>query len=131
MKIIIAHDPDRYSCGLRNWALLNKNVAILQKKLKGKLPARDNILTLLSSAVRENVAKPSMDARRLTDHKMAPQKRVLEDFAIKFPNSKAIAMEKRCATFDSDQEERDFRLALKLQQKKWNHLSQPLVVLLP
>ena len=89
-------------------------------------------MTLLSSAVHENdVAKPSVDARRLIDHKMAPQKRVLEDFAIKFPNSKAIAMEKRCATFDSDQEERDFRLALKLQQKKWNHLSQPLVVLLP
>ena len=63
-------------------------------------------MTLLSSAVHENdVAKPSVDARRLIDHKMAPQKRVLEDFAIKFPSSKARAMQKRCSMFVSDQEE--------------------------
>ena len=100
--------------------MLNKDVAILQRKFKEKLLIRDNILTLLSSAVRENdVAKPSVDARRLTDHKIAPQKRVLEeDFAIKFPSSKACAMQKRCSTFDSDQEEHDFRLALKVQQEK-------------
>ena len=41
---IINETPDRYtSYGLRNWALLNKYVAILRRNLKGKLPSCDNV----------------------------------------------------------------------------------------
>ena len=53
--IVIAERPDRYvSFGLRNWALLNRDVATLQKRLKGKLPSRENVQTLLDEIVNTN-----------------------------------------------------------------------------
>lgn len=50
--VIINEMPDRYtSHGLRNWAFLNKDVAILQRNLKGKLPSRENVKKLLGNIV--------------------------------------------------------------------------------
>ena len=50
--------PNRYlSSGLRNWALLNRDVATLQKHLKGKLPSRENVQKLLNYIVITNPVK--------------------------------------------------------------------------
>ena len=50
--IAIDELPDRYlSSGLRNWALLNRDVATLQKHLKGKLPSRENVQKLLNDVI--------------------------------------------------------------------------------
>lgn len=52
---IIASNPAKYiSNGVKNWALLNKHVALLQKKCNGKLPPRHNATRLLDEAVREH-----------------------------------------------------------------------------
>ena len=56
-EIAIHEMPDRYvSAGLRNWALLNRDVATLQKHLKGKLK---NFLTtsLLQIQIKTKVLK--------------------------------------------------------------------------
>ena len=53
--IVSAERRDRYvSFGLRNWALLNRDVATPQKCLKGKLPLRENVQTLLDEIVNIN-----------------------------------------------------------------------------
>ena len=94
--------PDRYtSYGLRNWALLNKDVAILQRNLKGKLPSRENVKKLLdnivmkgtdcnkSSSIRVSFTSIYSDVRKQTDHRMTLQKRLLsEEYAINFPTEK-------------------------------------------
>lgn len=50
--VIINEMPDRYtSYGLRNWAFLNKDVAILQRNLKEKLSSRENVKKLLGNIV--------------------------------------------------------------------------------
>ena len=44
---IVASDPERYIVnGVKNWVLLNKHVAPLQKKCNGKLPPRQGITHL-------------------------------------------------------------------------------------
>ena len=123
--VIINEMPDRYtSYGLRNWALLNKDVAILQRNLKGKLPSRDNVKKLLakivmkgtdcskSSSTRVSFTSIYSDLRKQTDHRMSLQKRLLsEEYAINFPTEK-----KSCVTM-STQEQTDFKLALLQQQE--------------
>ena len=121
--LIINEMPDRYtSYGL--WALLNKDVAILQRNLKGKLPSRENVKKLLdniimkgtdcskSSSTRVSDTSIYSDVRKQTDHRMTSQKRLLsEEYAINFPTEK-----KSCVTM-STQDQTDFKLALKLQQE--------------
>ena len=52
---IIASNPAKYiSNGVKNWALLNKHVALLQKKCNGKPPPRQTVTRLLDEAVREH-----------------------------------------------------------------------------
>ena len=96
---IINEMSDRYtSNGLRNWALLNKDVAILQRNLKGKLLSRENVKKLLdnivmkgtdcskSSSTRVSDTSVYSDVRKQTDRRMTSQKRLLsEEYAITFP----------------------------------------------
>ena len=45
----MASDPKRYIVnGVKNWALLNKHVAVLQKKCNGKLPPRGKRTTFIA-----------------------------------------------------------------------------------
>ena len=118
--------PDRYtSNGLRNWVLLNKDVAVVQKHLKGKLPSRENVKKLLDNIVIKGNTQTTIsstsftdtsiycDVRKQTDHRMSSHKRLLsEEYAIRFPTEK-----KSCVTM-CEQEENDFKLALKLQQEE-------------
>ena len=99
--VIINEMPDRYtSHGLRNWAFLNKYVAILQRNLKGKLPSRDNVKKRLgnivmkgtdfckSSSTRVSDTSIYSDVRKQTDHRMTSQKRLLsEEYAITYPHN--------------------------------------------
>ncbi len=75
--VIVQELPDRYtSFGRRNWAVLNKDVALLQKNLQGRLPSRENVTALLHSVVFNSS----------TDHRMSSQKRLLSDeYSIVFP----------------------------------------------
>lgn len=63
--VIVAELPRRYTLdGHSNWTLLNKDVAILQKNLQGKLPSRQNVLQLLESVILDS-------SIALTDHRMS------------------------------------------------------------
>ena len=130
--ILMNQEPQRYttSCGRRNWLMLNKDVALLQNNLKGTLPTRANIMNLLHTVVRKEesrCASSSTLTRRDTDHRMAPQKRVLEeDYSIKFPTKRLVRSEtsnevsdsRSCSMFLHGQDKNDFHLALKLQQQE-------------
>ena len=121
--IVLNEQPHRYStsCGRRNWLILNKDVALLQSKLKGTLPTRKNVLSLLHSVVNKESqmthTATSTQTRRDTDHRMAPQKRVLEEqFSIQFPTKRQNSAASSNPIFVHSQEKDDFRLALQLQQ---------------
>ena len=43
--------------GLRNWLQLNKDVTLLQSKLKGTLPTRNNVMGFLRTIVIESSLK--------------------------------------------------------------------------
>ena len=129
--ILMNQEPQRYatSCRRRNWLVLNKNVALLQSHLKGTIPTRTNIMNLLHTVVQKTEvrsASSSTQMRRDTDHRMAPQKRVLEEeYSIKFPvnqlrsnASNEVSDSPSCITFLHGQEKNDFHLALKLQQQE-------------
>lgn len=120
-EIAIHEMPDRYlSSGLRNWALLNRDVATLQKQLQGKLPSRENVQKLLNDIVITNPSQNKSSQRSgcsttkasitcKSDHRMSSQKRLLsEDYAITFPSKKAC----------SNDDLQDFKLALKLQHEE-------------
>ena len=63
-EIAIHEMPDRYlSSGLRNWALLNRDVATLQKHLKGKLHSRENVQKLLNDIVITNPSQNKSSQR--------------------------------------------------------------------
>ena len=136
--VIVAELPRRYTpYGQRNWTLLKKDVAILQKNLHGKLPSRQNALQLLQSVVLDS-------STSLTDHRMSSQKRLLSnEYGIVFPTDTGQANNdierstevssmskpnKSGSTFSkasllscfpaSAQEEKDFKLALELQHKE-------------
>ena len=88
--LIMAELPNRYtSNGLRNWVLLNKDVAVLQKHIKGSLPSRESVTKLLYEVIiydDEEEKNFEWDYFKQTDHKMTSHKRLLtEDYAIKFP----------------------------------------------
>ena len=82
---IVASNPDRYIVnGVKNWALLNKHVALLQKRCNGKLPPRHSVVNLLKVAVEEHELK----SQRLhaKERFVNPQKQILEDeYVIRFP----------------------------------------------
>ena len=96
--VIVKELPDRYmSLGRRNWMLLNKDVAVLQKNLHGKLPSKENVTELLHRVVLESpfgtnvssTAARTGRTERSTDHRMSSQKRLLsEEYGIKFPTDK-------------------------------------------
>ena len=124
-EIAIHEMPDRYlSSGLRNWALLNRDVATLQKHLKGKLPSRENVQKLLNDIVITNPSQNKSSQRSgcsttkasitcESDHRMSSQKRLLsEDYAITFPSKKASY------SVCSNDDLQDFKLALKLQHEE-------------
>jgi hypothetical protein len=82
--VLLEERPQRYVVnGLRNWLQLNKDVALLQNKLKGTLPTRDNVMSLLRSVVNSShegrtsstTTKSSSTVLRDTDHRMLPQKK--------------------------------------------------------
>ena len=133
--VVINEMPSRYMrSGLQNWALLNKDVAVLQKHLKGNLPSRENVLKLLNEVVLKNVSnvKREKKSRRSsctattaivdseTDHRMSSHKRLLsEDYSINFPTptkKPALLSSRACPDFN------DFKLALKLQQEEMESL---------
>ena len=71
--VIVAELPRRYAPnGHRNWTLLNKDAAILQKNLHGKFPSRQNLLQLLHSVILDSSIP-------LTDHCISSQKRLLSN----------------------------------------------------
>ena len=133
--ILVNEEPHRYiTSGRRNWLVLNKDVMLLQSKLKGILPTQNNVMNLLNSlesktseSTATTAVGPSTKTThslvvRGTDHRMAPQKRVLEtEYGIKFPTKK-VRSESPCS-FESDhlysdeQTQNDYRIALKLQQR--------------
>ena len=127
--IVIAERPDRYvSFGLRKWALLNRDVATLQKRLKGKLPSPENAQTLdeivntnssnsCKAKQESSCTATSASAFSETDHRISSHKRLLaENYAIKFPGPKQTlpASQGICISDNLD----DFKLALKLQHEE-------------
>jgi hypothetical protein len=130
--------PDRYTpFGHRNWAVLNKDVALLQKNLQGRLPSRENVMALVHSVVFNSS----------TDHQMSSQKRLLSnEYGIVFLTDTSKTKEKKlklgfsCLTHTivkpnsssncssgvanasffsaSHQETQYLKLALKLQQEE-------------
>ncbi len=144
--VIVAELPRRYSpYGQRNWTLLNKDVAILQKNLHGKLPSRQNVLQLLHSVVLDSSSS-------LTDHRMSSQKRLLSNqYGIVFPTDTGTGRErslieqstasssgskpnKSGSTFSkaslscfhgSTQEEKYFKLAVQLQHEEIDSSDSP------
>ena len=117
---IIASDPPRYiSNGVKNWALLNKHVALLQKKCNGKLSPRHTVTRLLDEAVREHEMKTTFQYVR--EKGVNPKKRILEeDYGISFPRRSSSAT---CSFLSPSvlppSELEDFRLAVRLQDQ-WN-----------
>lgn len=125
--IVLQEQPQRYIVnGLRNWLQLNKDVALLQRKLGGRLPTRGTVMGLLQSAVinssaesqsTSTIVKPYSTALRDTDHRMLPQKRILEnEYNIMFPRKKSCPGVKFSNCIIPEEERSDFELALKLQQ---------------
>ena len=82
---IVASNPDGYIVnGVKNWALLNKHVALLQKRCNGKLPPRHSVVNLLKVAVEEHELKSQR--LRAKERFVNPKKHILEDeYAIRFP----------------------------------------------
>ena len=124
--IIIKELPNRYvSNGLRNWISLNKDVAVLQKHLKGMLPSRDNVLKILYEFVIDDEDEErnfEWDLFKVqgTDHRMKSHKRLLtEEYAIKFPPAKKYPSSASNSKPNRQkmQEETDFKLALKIQRE--------------
>ena len=124
-EIAIHEMPDRYlSSSLRNSALLNRDVATLQKHLKGKLPSRENVRKLVNDIIITNpsqnknfqrsgcsTTKASITCE--SDHRMSSQKQLFsEDYAITFASKKASY------SVCSNDDLQDFKLALKLQYEE-------------
>ena len=104
-------------------------MATLQKRLKGKLPLRENVQTLLDEIVNTNslnsckakqessCTATSTSAFSETDHRISSHKHLLaENYAIKFPGPKQRlpASQGICISNNLD----DFKLALKLQHEE-------------
>ena len=117
----IASNPAKYfSNGVKNWALLNKHVALLQKKCNGKLPPRHTVTRLLDEAVHEQEMRRTSPHAR--ENGINPKKRILEEeYAINFPRRSTTAT----SSFPNPpvvppSEFDDFRLAVRLQDE-WNN----------
>ena len=120
-KQIIASNPAKYiSNGVKNWALLNEHIALLQKKCNGKLPPRQTVTRLLHEAVRKHEMRITVPHPR--EKGINPKKRILEEeYAINFPRRSTTATYSfpfqpvvPPSEFD------DFRLAVCLQDE-WNN----------
>ena len=135
--ILLDEQPHRYVMnGLRNWLQLNRDVALLQSKLKGTLPTRNNVMSLLRTVVIDSSLeqkqtstttkrKSTATGLRDTDHRMFPQKRILEtDYGIVFPSKNSRSEEGNVMTSSvssDNQQISDFKLALQLQQDELEH----------
>ena len=118
---IIASNPAKYiSNGVKNWALLNKHVALLQKKCNGKLPPRQTVTRLLDEAVREHEMRITVPHPR--EKGINPKKRILEEeYAINFPSrSTTTTCSFPFPPVVPPSEFDDFRLAVRLQDE-WNN----------
>jgi hypothetical protein len=129
-SIIMKEFPQRYmSHGLRNWALLNKDVVRLEGKLRGSLPTRESILPLLHEIVSQTETSDDRDeqseALSSSGSRVLPQKRLLEEqFCIRYPTTKKRSRElfpRYSEPFANDQEEDDFKLAIKLQNEEMSY----------
>ncbi len=107
-EVIVKELSDRYiSFGRRNWILLNRDVATLQKNLQGKLPSRENITKLLHRAVLKSSnnsnkvsSSSAISTDRITDRRMSSQKRLLsEEYGINFPTDKTKRKKNRSLPF--------------------------------
>ena len=80
-------------------------------------------MSLLRSVVNSSNEERS-NVLRDTDHRMLPQKRILEkEYSIVFPSKKSCRKENDLVVLsDDDQEITDFKLALKLQQDELENL---------
>ncbi|CAB4000934.1 Hypothetical predicted protein [Paramuricea clavata] len=136
--ILVKEEPHRYiTSGRRNWLVLNKDVMLLQSKLKGSLPTRNNVMNLLNSLVRETSVSTSTKTTKTsthsvvihgTDHRMAPQKRVLEEeYGINFPTKKLCSKSNNQLCLDG-QDKSDFHMALKIQQQEIENVSSDSVI---
>ena len=115
---IVASNPDRYIVnGVKNWALLNKHLALLHKRCNGKLPPRHSVVNLLKVAVEEHELKNTAIARQ---RKICePEKHILDDeYAIRFPRS-SPSTARACSSSSfpgssllSAEEGSDFRMAV-------------------
>ena len=117
--------PDRYitACGRKNWLVLNKDVSLLQSKLKGTLPTRTSILNVLSTVVKEEQSKETCTTTtktlKGTDHRASSQKTTLEEeYAIRFPVKRPRNESNIKKVVLARQEKDDFQLALSLQQEE-------------
>ena len=121
-QIILDISPTRYiSNGLRNWQLLNRDVAKLSTSLQGKLPSRQDVMPLLGEMINGSDGRSSTDCRRQAERKMQPQTQVLqESYGISFPSQSkpCSSSSKSSSSFSSQQEEDDFMLALRLQNEE-------------
>ena len=124
--ILLAQKPDRYTttCGRKNWLILNKDVAVLQSKLRGTLPTRTNIMNLLKTVVNEqesnSTCPTSTKTLKGTDHRVSSQKSALEEeYGIRFPVKRArVNNESSKRVVLAGQEKDDFQMALRLQQEE-------------
>ena len=76
-KEIVTSEPSKYfRNGIKNLALLNKHVALLQKKCNDKLSSRNSVIQLLEEAVRKHEMKTTLQGRGKI---VNPKKRTLEE----------------------------------------------------
>ena len=120
---IIASNPAKYiSNGVKNWALLNKHVALLQKKCNGKLPSRQTVTHLLNEAVCEHEMRITVPHDHPREKGINTKKRILEEeYAINFPRRSTTAT---CSfpfpPVVPPSDFNNFRLAVRLQDE-WNN----------
>lgn len=121
--------PSRYisANGNKNWMLLNKDVALLEKKINIKeygLPDRRSIMTLLNNAIEENSLPQRSNLTRNIHDNENPKRRALEDHGIQFPRARGSLASSSTSTSQSatsdieNPELGDFALAVSLQNEE-------------
>lgn len=117
---IVASDPGKYIVnGVKNWSLLNKHVALLEKKCNGRLPPKSIVTQLLQQAVREHERIPTQTQGSRSC--VNPKKRILEnEFSIRFPQRQSNSAPTTTSTsttstfYDAYD---DFQMAIRLQDE--------------
>ena len=121
---LLAESPTRYidASGSKNWMLLNKDVAVLEKKLninESGLPDRKSMMTLLSESTKEYSSTGRPDVSKKSNEN--PKRPVLENHGIKFPAS-ACSPGPATSTLKCEMDGKidDFGLAVSLQNEECN-----------